>query len=402
MLSGRSINRIKLISHSAWAIPLVVVIRILRPIVVVRICRIFSDRIGHFVSDISEHLARSNFKSKNLDFFYFGEIANEQWATMAKRTSLRIVGPWLKYVEQWNYVIPGGQIHILRSSLTESRDIENLFGRYDASIPFLTAENEKGLAWLESKGWKIGEPFVCLLVRDSAFLGKIFHEIDFRYHDYRDSEIDTYVPAMEWLASQGVWVLRMGKLMNKPIQSDSNRIIDYAFDPNKSDLLDIWLFANCTGVISTATGLDQLATIYRKPQLYLNALPLGCFHSWNEVIWVPKNLRWKETGKTLSLREHFENNFYTSLEYSTAGIEIVDLSVIEITAAVMEFWSKICECWVPVDDDINLQKYFWDALEGWHLNKKMHGFRHPKAVIGKAWLANQIVAEFANVQRPQI
>ena len=368
---------------------------------VVRICRVFSDRVGHFVSDISEHLARSNFKGKNVDFFYFGDIANEQWATMAKRTSLKIMGSWLKYVEQWNYIIPGGQMHMLRSSLTESRDIENLFGRYDASIPFLPAENEKGLSWLESKGWENGEPFVCLLVRDSAYLGDNFRDIDFRYHEYRDSEINTYVPAMEWLASQGVWVLRMGKLMEAPFQSDSNRIIDYAFDQEKSDLLDIWLFANCDGVISTATGLDQLAAIYRKPQLYLNALPLAYLHSWSDVTWVPKNLRFKETGKSLSLQEHFENSFCTSLEYRAAGIEIVDLSPAEITAATVEFWSKICDSWVAAQEDNNAQKYFWDALEGWRLYERMHGFRHPKAVIGKAWLVNQIVDESANVQIPQ-
>jgi putative glycosyltransferase (TIGR04372 family) len=368
----------------------------------VRICRVNSERVGHFISDISEHLARSNIKGKNVDFFYFGDIANEQWATMAKRTSLRILGPWLKYVEQWNYIIPGGQMHKIGSSLTESRDIENLFGRFDVRIPFLASENDEGTSWLRSKGWTEGEPYICLLVRDSTYLNNVFPDGDFRYHDYRDSDIDTYATAMEWLASQGVWVLRMGKLMEAPFQSDSSRIIDYAFDPEKSDLLDIWLFANCNGVISTATGLDQLAAIYGKPQLYLNALPLAYLHSWSDVTWVPKNLRFKEAGKSLSLQEHFENSFLTSLEYRVAGIEIVDLCPAEITAAVMEFWLKICDSWVAVQDDINTQKYFWDALEGWHLHKKMHGFRHPKAVIGKAWLVNQIVAESAKVQRPQI
>ena len=46
---------------------------------------------------------------------------------------------------------------------------------------------------------------------------------------------------MEWLADQGVWVLRMGKIMERPIPTEHPRIVDYAFEPNKSDFLDIWL-----------------------------------------------------------------------------------------------------------------------------------------------------------------
>jgi hypothetical protein len=105
--------RFKLLLNSTWAIPIVVLLRLLRPFLLIRICRIFSERIGHFTADIAEHLARQNFKDeRTLDIFYFGAVANTQWERMARRSSLKIVGPWISYVAKWNRLIPGGDSHI--------------------------------------------------------------------------------------------------------------------------------------------------------------------------------------------------------------------------------------------------------------------------------------------------
>jgi putative glycosyltransferase (TIGR04372 family) len=282
-------------------------------------------------------------------------------------------------------LIPGGSQHVLKSSLTQSRDTEGLFLRYDASIPFTDEERNTGINFLKSKGWTVGEPFICILVRDSKFM-ESYSAFDWSYHNYRNSDINSYLTSMEWLASQGVWVLRMGKLMSYPIATNSKRIIDYAFDSGKSDLLDIWLFANCNGVISTATGLDQLAMIYRRPQLYLNALPLGCLHSWSDMIWVPKNLRWQKTGKSLTITEYLEHEYYHSREYKDAGIEILDLSEDEIGAAVQEFWLKIKGTWQPTAQGLDLQESFWKTLENWSRFNEMHGTLHIKACVGQNWL----------------
>ena len=39
-------------------------------------------------------------------------------------------------------------------------------------------ENEVKKSWLKMQGWKEGEPFVCLLVRDDAFNNKKSDLID--------------------------------------------------------------------------------------------------------------------------------------------------------------------------------------------------------------------------------
>ena len=277
---------------------------------------------------------------------------------------------------------------MILSSETQSRDIEGLFNRLDGSIPFLSRESAVAERYLKSKGWKLGEPFVCLLVRDSKFL-EVYREpySEKYYHDYRDSEIETFMPAVEWLAAQGVWVLRMGKSMARPMKVNSNLMIDYAFDSEKSDLLDIWLFANCTGVISTSSGLDQLAMIYQKPQLYVNALPLGSLNSWTNMIWVPKNLRWRESGQDLTLNEHLDHCYFDQASYDAAGITIVSLDESEINAAVQEFWWKICKVWSYNGENLDLQAKFWDILQRWTGFEEMHGTIDARACIGSDWLS---------------
>jgi putative glycosyltransferase (TIGR04372 family) len=380
--------RYRIALSAIWAMPATLIMRMVRPLVLIRVCGIRSYRIGHFVADVSEHIGREKIKPPRTFNFYFlqGPISNTQWELMAKRSSLRISGKWLSFLDDWNNFIPGGKLHTINSSLTDSRDVEGLFQQFDCSIPFLPLEDASCEGWLKSKGWKKGEPFVALLVRDSEYLNQTRPNLDWSYHNYRDSNIQTFVPALEWLASQGVWVLRMGKFMSTPLETKSNRVVDYAFDVEKSDLLDIWLFANSSAIISTASGLDQLGGIYRKPILFLNAMPLFDMASSYNMTWIPKRLRWRSTDQDLTLSEVLENSFYHTGQYIEKGIDIVNLSEEEILSYVIEFWQQESLGRVPKSNEVELNESFWQILEAspaFHVN---HGWRHPKAKVSSSWL----------------
>jgi putative glycosyltransferase (TIGR04372 family) len=362
--------------------------RAIRPLVIIRICGIRSDRIGHFVADVAEHIGRENIKpARTLNYYFLkGPISNIQWELMVKRSSLRVLGDWLRYLDGWNRIIPGGGLHTMSSSLTDSRDLEGLFHKFDCTIPFLPTESANCEAWLETKGWTKGEPFIVLLVRDSEYLKNNHSNYDWNYHSYRNSDFRTYLLAMEWLASHGVWVLRMGKSMALPLQSNSHKIVDYAFDSGKSDLLDIWLFSNSSGIISTASGLDQLGGIYRKPILFLNAMPLFDIASFFNMTWIPKRLRWRGTNQDLTLNEVLENSYYDSGQYIEKGIEIIDLSEQEILSSVIEFWQQEFLGRVPTSNEVELNKSFWQTFETSPAFRNNHGWRHPKAKISSNWL----------------
>jgi len=276
----------------------------------------------------------------------------------------------------------------LPQSFANSRDPQGLLTKIDVSYDFLLEEDKTSREWLRSKGWKEGEPFICLQVRDSSYLDKFDPNKDVLLqdeHSFRNSSIESYLPAVNWLTSQGVWVLRMGKLMSKPL-GKMDHLIDYAFDEEKSDLLDIWLFANCDACISTSTGPDWISALYRKPLLFVNALPLGLLFSMFNSIWVPKKLIWKDSGLNLNLSEHLENLYLRTSQYASAGIDISDLTPEEILLATQEFWGRIRGTWDETDEDIKRQDEFWDLFMSWTGYPKFHEWRHPLSRVGSLWL----------------
>jgi len=275
------------------------------------------------------------------------------------------------------------------SSFNNSRDLSGSINDFDCSLPFTDEEVFECKNWLRSKGWKDDQPFVVLHVRDSKYLKDWYPNVDVDYHSYRDSDIKSYLPSVEWLSNQGVWVIRTGRNMQHPLQSGAALVIDYAFDDKKSDLLDIWLFANCSGCITTVSGPDGISTVYRRPLLCVNASPLGGLFSMFSSIWVPKNLQWERSGKSLNLGEYLDYNFSRTEEYAEAGIRIIDLTPEEILAAVKEFWERIQGSWVETENDTGLQNEFWDHFSSWPLYSSDHGWKHPFSRIGSAWLANK-------------
>ena len=167
---------------------------------------------------------------------------------------------------------------------------------------------------------------------------------------------------MEWLADQGLIVLRMGKRMKKKVNSNHKNIIDYAFCKDRSDLLDIWLFANCNLCITTMTGLDRVSDIYNRPLMAINYLPLIDMYAWGNSLNYPKYLAWKDSNTLLTLREVLNNQYTDSDSYVNAGIDIINLSEYEITSAVQEFWHRVKGVWVETDEGIKKQKRLWDIL----------------------------------------
>ena len=99
-------------------------------------------------------------------------------------------------------------------------------------------------------------------------------------HDYRNFNSDNFIKAAVKIAEKGYYVIRMGKGVSAEFQSKNNKIIDYAFN-FQSDLMDIWLPANCDFMITTGGGL----TLYPKYSgvhfcilIAITFLPLGLRH----------------------------------------------------------------------------------------------------------------------------
>jgi putative glycosyltransferase (TIGR04372 family) len=387
-------HRLYSLLNAIWAVPTVIAMRLIRPWRFVRVGHLFAGRIGHFVPDAIEHLLRKETtSSKTVDYFYlFGGIANSHWEKMVRR-NLRIKGGWLKYVWHWNNFLPGGEAHTLPQSFTSSRDTEGLLEKSGSRFSFLVSENLECKKWLRSKGWKEGEPFVCLQVRDSAYLSEFDvanpGDREQLANSYRDSDINSYLRAIEWLTTQGVWVIRMGKLVKTPLPAISDRIIDYATDTTKSDELDIWLFANCMACISTASGPDWVSIVFGKPILFVNAIPLGGIFTFAHSMWIPKTLVWESNQVELSLVEILRTIEFQFTDYTENGIRICDLTSDEILDGVQEFWSWICDYRIESIEEKLRHQQFWQEFQSWERYPEFHGFIHAKSVVSNNWLSKR-------------
>ena len=381
------------IFNSIWAIPAVLFIRIIKPWADIRMGTFLSSRMGHFIVDPSLFLARHSLRSeghRTIDVFYIPEpTCNEQWAKMVRRQLF--VRPWVRYLVFFNRLVPGGKAHdlLMYSGTTFEFDV---IRQSSVRLKFLREEESIAKTWLKRRGWKEGEKFVCLNVRDSAYLNKdkLFsnqRSNSWDYHNYRDSNIDTYVEAVQALVERGYWVVRMGKIVDKRLAVKNHKVIDYPFAEDRNDLLDIWLTINCHFLISTATGLDCIPWIYGKPPVvYVNALPLLICATQINHLWVPKHLTWKASGEPLTLREHCQHDYGLGEDYDEAGIGIQELSADEITSAVLECEQRVSGDWVDTSDDRDRMIRYWEVFQSTPKFHKFHNYVHPEARVGSAWL----------------
>lgn len=372
-----------------------------------------AHRMGHFVMDTAirflEHRGES---SDSRIFWVYREPANTFWLDLLRR-NLRTTESWvvgqivqvagmLSHPPSWFLPQPW--------KVNGSRDT-GLISRTDRTMEFTPSEDQSGRAWLKKIGCESGQPFVCLLVRDSEYLSvdrthspeSSGRPKDFwSYHNYRDSDLASYLEAAEWLADNGFFVLRMGKIMGQKLVSERPNIIDFAFHPDRSDFLDVWLFANCSLCITTGSGPDQIPQIYGRPTLYVNFIPLD--HSLTSVpaLTAGKAL-YNSRGRRLSLEEHLTLNLYRTEDYQEQGVQIRDLSSAEICAVVKEGVQRLNGTWEDDGQDQEMQDTFRSILSHSNFQERygypLHGYFHPQARLSTRWV-QQLETERLESKRP--
>jgi len=369
------------------SIPAVLVIRLIRPWLLVRWGGLVSSRIGHFAANTELYLCEQDAginvpKQRYVDIFYMGgPICNQQLATMWKRV-LRIWPSWiLAPVSRVNRLIPGGAIHEIGNNTQHDRDVNNLLERFPPHLEFASEEEARGRAGLRAMDIPPDTPFVCLIVRDSTYLDQQLPECDFSYHDYRDCNIQNYILAAEELADRGYYVIRMGAKVREAMEVAHPRVIDYATNGMRSDFMDIYLGSKCAFCVTTGLGWDAIPYIFRRAMVITNHVPLGYAMSFNHRnLLTTKMHRLTAENRNLTLSEIFECGVGFSMhtsDYASRGIELIENTPEEIRDVVIEMDERLNGTWQPRQDDVALQHRLWeifptDAVDA-HWGRPLHG-----------------------------
>ena len=391
----RIVNNLRLWVFALCCLPIVLVCRIIRPIFWIRFGYFNVNRIGHFVADVAQYLSErelgENPVPTNDIFFFKGKPANHCFEKIANR-ELKVFAI-VEALFLANRLLPGGRKHAIypAQEIRGSRDINAVTSKVLAPLNFTKTECEQGKEYLSSFGIRENDKYVCLIVRDDSYLKKTFKNVDWNYHAFRNSLISSYVDAILQLNARGYYVFRMGKAVNESLSIGTSKFIDYANSFQRSDFLDIWLVANCCFTISTSTGLDDVAIAFKKPVVFVNHLPVGdCRTGSENFLELFKLLQWKATGRYVGLQEQIDYgilNCYRQSRFDDLGIEVIDNTPDEITAAVLEMEDRISGRWHSTEKNQEKQKRFFEILAGSADFGKRHGL--VRGNISSSFLAQQ-------------
>jgi len=257
--------------------------------------------------------------------------------------------------------------HRHKIEFADGRDDHNMFQRGDLPWPFTIKEMAFARKNLAEMGVPADARIACLLVRDSMYDRE--KRVTPYIYPHRNADINAYQPGMEFLASQGWYVLRMGSVVEKSLAWRSEKIIDYALE-FRTEFMDVWLMLQCGMVVSTGAGLDSIATMVRKPLVYTNfpnvywSLP-----NYSSLFILHKHFFKKPERRELTkygmMASHCSWLHYDN-EYKGLNIGTRENTADEITAAVREVLEWVEGRHTATDEDVRSQKQFWETL-AWHV-----------------------------------
>jgi len=367
MLRAKLRTGILFVVAAPLCLPLVLMIRVLRPVKTIRFTWLPSRLIGHAVFEPEIYLSRLALgllpEKGILDLYYFESTqhSNRYWKKIVERHLP--VYRFFYYLHRFNKLFPGWAPHHRTpyAELHSSADPDNLFGRVGPQIKFTSEEDDLGAKYLHKIGLPKNAKFVCVQVRDSAHDAKL-NPVGLApsYNEFRNSDITSYIPAFEFLAEKGYWVIRMGKVTANRLQTGNPRIFDYSNSGERTEFLDVWLCFNCSFMISSGSGIDALAAIARKPIVCVDCLAyLDITYFFRNSLIIFKHLCEGKTGRRLSLQEIIDTesqSYYKSSDfYRSRGIEWRPNTSLEIEDAVREMVARLENRWQESSRDGVLQ-----------------------------------------------
>jgi len=363
------INYILIFLMDLMAIIPCIIIRLIRPWYLIRVEPFPVTSFGDFVTFPAIYCCKKKFQidqpnKKYIDLVYIhknDKVYNKQLAKMWKRKFNFLPSYLLDPIYRINKIIPGGKVHRILVLCGKSRDINNMFEKYQP-LKFTSEEKSHGQEILKKFGLKNNDKFVCLAVRDSGYQKKKISPRfrDWSRHDYRNWNIDNFILAAEELTKKGYFVFRMGVSVEKPFNSKNPKIIDYANSQLRSDFMDIYLAASCSFCVSTGFGFQDLAVLFRKHLVELS-VPLAALLTFKEKFLVmTKHHICKKENRMLNFSEIFSHGVAYALDsniFKNKEIELKDNTPEEIKDLVSEM-VEILETNKKNPEDDKLQEIF--------------------------------------------
>jgi putative glycosyltransferase (TIGR04372 family) len=290
---------------------ILVVLRLLRPVINVELLIVAYHRFGHLALEPEAMLCRTERDAKNSPHAKVFPKTIRLWSLGPRRLQANRF-----LAKKWNEVIaspPSWTIDALVKAgerfpsiklASPKLSIQRQDNSLDGSLPhliFSDSEIREAESALETIGIDPNRKFVCLVVRDGGHY-KLLGEAENPNTEVFNFDIADFEMAAESLATRGYQVVRMGAGTEKPMTTRIDGVFDYALSQHRSELLDIYIAANCEFAISTQTGPDCVCLAFRRPVCYVDVTRFSQFFFGTKIAyWSPSKI--SLNGRLLTLKE---------------------------------------------------------------------------------------------------
>lgn len=376
-------NYLKIILSATLGIWFIIPIILIKPLKKIYIAPIQTSRIGHFVLDTEIMLARIH--ADEIDAKKFFLVI---WVPDPTISNQYVYNIWKQIINIVPYNVFSSAILVTAIYLEKLTKIKLTyrFVGWDGYLPYEhllldkqttfyipKTDEQECIKTLQLNGIDVNKKWVCILARDSEYLNRVMPDLKWDFNSYRNSNINTYKEAAEYLSSKNILVFRMGTHVSQPfVSSKSELLIDYANSEWRSEKLDVFLAAKCLFFISSSTGLDSIAFATRKPVLTVNyAQPLTILRYQKDHIFIFKKFFSRKENKFLSLNEFFElgvadgftidnPKHLRTQDFERLGIDVIDNSATEIKDATAEMYAFLSDKNDDAKELSAAQQLFWE------------------------------------------
>lgn len=274
----KSVALFALVSPIALLIILsILIINLFRPVYVVGLSN--KGRITPYMRVMELHLRNANRCGRNYVMIFVcpGLTPNNAARDLYCRQSIIIDSRYPTFIRK-SFAIT---VEVLQFRFTPKLPLLRILWNCDPATTLTPHEIQFKNDLLNQLGIPRDAEFVCLGVKESSYYASITKEngygqdLSHQAEDSRNVEISNYLDAANFLANQGIYVVRVGSVVNSPLPSDRHPMIkDYA-TTHRSELGDVVLGANCKFSIIGSSGFWIFAAAFNKPMVICDVYEWG-------------------------------------------------------------------------------------------------------------------------------
>lgn len=325
------------------------------------IVSMITHRVGHLCINNYMWMAEQD---KHKWIGVYDITASDQLLKMIKRAKFLAV----TNNKKWHKVLLNPILchSTLYQSTNNYRDIDKPLwksaSRDKVFLKWTQEEEVKGNALLEKYGIAEKDWYICFHNRDSRYLSETHTYVPsehWKYHDYRDSKIENYILAAQWVVEQGGYAFRVGMLHEQRL-IDTGRIIDYT--STGDDFGNIYLLSHCKFQLGTGDGVAQISSVFGVPIALANYPLLEYITTMRDGdLYIPKLLWWNHQQRYLTLDEWLTQGMgrlQRAEEYDKHDLAPIENTAEEILELCQEMNQKIDGTWQEQEGDRELiEKY---------------------------------------------